>query len=484
MSKIDLKRIEKIKKSLSKRRAQKKQSVSVAEKKKQLLEEKRKQQLLRQQKKNQEKKKLVQVEKKKEQPKKRRWLKYIPFAMLGFSFFAKKSDAQSVKTQNKAPTETVTNINIQPTKPDTIRFNDAVSMRNEIMNMAVDDLLATHDFLERVSTDKQFIETITNNPELMADLIEKTGMNTLGNFDMKGFKWTAGYLKALKEGKDADILMKNLKLVRNGNKDGSSCLHAVNLALDKIGAGCHVHYVYQAIPMLQANPIFTEAEGLDFSDYAYTPDGTTFARDKNDHDKRVTGHIFLKAYINGLAEEVYGPKHLPLPKDNHRNYSDNTFYGKDHIFLLNSNIVTRGDDKDNEKRFPENDIKTENLLLTLIEQKRFLAVNDMLVLLGEMDPQTLAILYIENTGLKKQYGLDQIPEEIKTSQNVKAVKDVKPKQLYPGDLQYASVNSQQNAEEVASTVDKAPRKAPRNRADALNARDVAKWFRRNNANRV
>ena len=484
MSKIDLKRIEKIKKSLSKRRAQKKQSVSVAEKKKQLLEEKRKQQLLRQQKKNQEKKKLVQVEKKKEQPKKRRWLKYIPFAMLGFSFFAKKSDAQSVKTQHKAPTETVTNINIQPTKPDTIRFNDAVSMRNEIMNMAVDDLLATHDFLERVSTDKQFIETITNNPELMADLIEKTGMNTLENFDLKGFEWTAGCLKALKEGKDADILMKNLKWVRNGNKDGRSCLHAVNLAMDKIGAGCHVHYVYQAIPMLQANPRLVEAEGLDYSDYPFLPNGSIGTQDKNPKDKRVTGHIWLKAYVDGVAEQVYGPRHRPVPKDNVRNHSDGTKYGKARVFFPKNNIVTRGKDKDNEKRFPENDIKTEDLLLILAAQKRFIAVNDMLVLLGEMDPQTLTILYIENTGLKKQYGLDQIPEEIKTSQNVKAVKDVKPKQLYPGDLQYASVNSQQNAEEVASTVDKAPRKAPRNRADALNARDVAKWFRRNNANRV
>lgn len=482
MNKADLKRIEKIKKSLSKRRAQKKQSVSVAEKKKQLLEEKRKQQLLKQKKQKQAKKQKEQEQeqKNKEQPKKRRWLKYIPFAMLGFSLFAKKADAQAVKTQQKAPTETVTHTTNPTTKPDTIRFNDAVSVRNEILNMAVDDLLANPDFVERAANDKQFIENITKNPELMADLIEKTGMNTLGNFDLKGFKWTAGYLKALKEGKDADILMKNLKSVRDNNKDGQSCLGAVNKATSKVGAACYVHYVYQAIPMLQANPKLAEAEGLDYSDYPFLPNGTIGTQDQNPNDKSVTGHIWLKAYINGLAEQVYGPKHRAVPSDNVRNHRDGTRYGDPHIFLFLSNIVTRGDDKDNEKRFPENDIKTENLLLALIEQKRFIAVNDMLVLLGEMDPQTLAILYIEHTNLKKQYALDQLPEETKTSENVKVTKEKSTKQINPENL-YDEVGAEdidivENARQI--------NKAPRDKSKPLTAKEAATWFRRNTGVRV
>ena len=54
----------------------------------------------------------------------------------------------------------------------------------------------------------------------------------------------------------------------------------------------------------------------------------------------------------------------------------------------------------------------------------------MLVLLAEQDQQTLAILYILHSNLQKEYGLDQIPQEIVTPQSVQAVKDMPQQREY------------------------------------------------------
>ncbi|MBP5399490.1 MAG: hypothetical protein J6Y53_03640 [Alphaproteobacteria bacterium] len=407
----------------------------------------------------------AQVESKKEQPKKGRWLKYIPFAMLGFSLFAKKADAQ---TPQKAPTQTVVKKAGQPVKADTTYFYNTSSMYNEIMNMAVEEVLENPDFVKDVANDAKFIAEISKNPEIIADICEKAGMNTIGNFDISGFDWTPGYLQALKGGKNANTLIKNINLVRNGNPDGRSCLGAVNNALNKIDAACYVSTVHQAIPMLLSNPNLVNLENVPYDCYIFLPNGTVGAQDENPvYPKVVTGHIWLKQNVNGVAEQVYGPEHRPVPEDSMRNRRNDTWYGDAYVFAPADNIVTRG----NNNNAPTKDApKAEDLLLVLMSQKRYKGdIKEMLIMLGEKDPQTLAVLYIEHSNLKNMYGLDQIAKPSKTTKTAKVTKEQSNKQHIDENTKEDKGDS---VKQHLTRADK-PLKAPSDKSKLLKARDIA-----------
>ncbi len=375
-----------------------------------------------------------------------------------------KAHAQSqVKDAQKPKVETVTRTNNQSMKADTIRLQDASSMYNEILNMAVDEVLENPNFVEDAANDAQFIENISKNPQLMADLLEKTGMNTLNNFNFKGFEWTAENLQEMKnDGKMSQTLRKNMYRVDRENTDGVHCLSAVKAGLRTIGFDCPAGSPYQMPAYMDKSDKFVKVELHNNYNLLYNVDDCSIIlQNRNVKDARVKHGHSCFAWTDKTGNRVQkcglnGPKGYPT--SDRRNTS--TFYDGFWCYV------------------PSDGHAYGNLLVKLVEQGRVSVVTAEII--KQLDSEELARLYVENSNLKEMYGLSKIAKG-KVTKTAKATKEQSNNQLNIKD------NTNKNATAAAHQLAKADRtaKAPKDKDKLLKAKDFAALMRaRNTNNRV
>jgi len=385
-------------------------------------------------------------------------------------FGAGKAHAQSQSNNTqKANVTTVTKTNNQNMKPDTLRLSAASTMYNEIMNMAVEELLENPNFVEDAANDSKFIAEISKNPEIVAQLMQQTGMNTINHFNLKGFEWTAEYLQDMKnDGSVSKKIQKNIPKYGYKNSDGHHCAAFV-FEVIRASTGFHpgVQYAYQAANVLAKNPNFVEIDiHGNYELLKFCDNYTIFVQNRNEKDlKHVyaghTGIVRTENSVKGQTSGNNGP--TKLPTDNRRNsYS---FYG---------------DGEDGLRTFVSSDGHTYgDLLLTLVEEGRAtIKVVDMVKL---ADPEVIARLYIENTNLKTMYGLDQIAKPSKATKTAKVTKAQSNTQTIDKD---SKDDKNDSTKQHLAKADK-PLKAPSDKSKLLKAKDIAALIRdRNRSNRV
>ncbi len=380
-------------------------------------------------------------------------------------FGAGKAHAQSQSNNTqKANVTTVTKTNNQNMKPDTLRLSDASTMYNEIMNMAVEELLENPNFVEDAANDSKFVAEISKNPEIIAQLMQQTGMNTLNNFNFQGFEWTAEYLQDMKnDGKMSKTLKKNMYKVDRENTDGVHCLSAVKAGLRTIGFDCPATSPYQMPSYMDKSDKFVKIDLHNNYGLLYNVDDCSIIlQNRNVKDSRVKhGHsCFAWTDKNGNRVQkcgLNGPKGYPTSDRRNTNTSYDGFW----CYVPSDGHVSG------------------NLLVELIKEGRVtIKASD---LIKSADPEVIARLYIENTNLKNMYGLDQIAKPSKATKTAKVTKAQSNTQTIDKN---SKDDKNDSTKQHLAKADK-PLKAPSDKSKLLKAKDIAALIRdRNRSNRV
>ena len=382
------------------------------------------------------------------------WFKTKKFlygtALASTVFLSNSSGAQDLKAFNRTPTDTNRKVGRQSSKPDNtidmqtainnlktadspdaVPFKDPAEMRNEILNREIDKLVANPAFLEDLASSKEFVDAVSSTPEVLADFYMETGNNVLKNFNFDGFEWTSEALQQIHDdGPIVEKIMSKMYIADRKNLDNKHCAAAVASVLTSaLGKNYHVPYAYQLANVLDKDTAFIvfDIKG----NYALLShlSGTVFVQDRNMKDlKHVkAGHtgFIVKAEdkkaskAKAKAEKASkqkapklrqnsgknGPKKVPT--SNRRNsYSQ---YGGCKLCF----DVYRSCEKE--------------FVLQMIQENRAMGdVVKMAIEYGKKNERELARLVIEYTHLKKECGLDKIPQQVVSAENVQVVKDVQP----------------------------------------------------------
>ena len=371
-------------------------------------------------------------------------------ALASTVFLSNSSGAQNIKAFNKAPTDTNRKVGRQSEKPDNTidmqtalnnikaadttdmaLYKDPAALRNEILNNEIDKLVSNPEFLDDLARSKEFVDAISSNPEVLADFYMETGNNILKNFNFNGFKWTAEALEQIHDdGPIVEKLKKKMYITNYKNLDNRHCAAAVTAVLTSaLGKDYHVSSAYQLAGRLAADPNFivTDIKG----DYTLLKHlgYSVFVNDRNEKDlKRVKhGHTgFIKKVEvknSSKAKKNNGKETYKLVQDSGKN-------GPKAVPTSNRrNAFTRYGEKCSLCFDVYRSCEREFLLQMIKEDRAIGDVAKMAIEYGKSNPRELAKLVVEYTHLKKECGLDKIPQQVVTAENVQVVKDVQPTKI-------------------------------------------------------